>query len=470
MKILALFIDMLGGEYMNICDPSAKSNVFDDFLRNLGGKIYTNCYTPAPDTPRSSACMWTGVYPKENNCTHRVKWPQRDLNPNIDNIWNVLSDLKYTVNIFTTRGTSPLGLIPLYGTENIYNESIYQFMENAEVTDNSFNFIYLPDVHYILGETQYTGFEEATSFLTNMVRHLLEYYGGIDFFDYVLMFSDHGFQREKEEHSLSRTRTHTFIFEKNKGDEKLTFDSHLRSNLDVFPTLCDKLEYLIKNDIDGKPLSDPSGHEYILMEDMEGFSTNISQTIEHWGVVLKNGDMHWLEYDGNWSHSENAEIFNEEVFLDLIRKKMTDYDKNHALSRTAELYKEYINTFMIKERYSTGEKLWKQSYKYPSISELQNKKILLYGAGNVGKGYFRQIKEENCDIVGWIDLKYLELKSKVNEMICGIAGIYTLEYDYIVIAIASPSVAKPIIQMLQDLGINEKKIIWRTPKIIRAKE
>ena len=63
MRILALFLDMIGGEYINICNPEEKSTSFDKLIRDIGGKVYTNCYTPAPDTPRSSACMWTGVYP-----------------------------------------------------------------------------------------------------------------------------------------------------------------------------------------------------------------------------------------------------------------------------------------------------------------------------------------------------------------------------------------------------------------------
>lgn len=471
MRILALFLDMIGGEYINICNPEEKSTSFDKLIRDIGGKVYTNCYTPAPDTPRSSACMWTGVYPRENNCNIRVKWPKRDLNPDIDNIWKVLKDLNYRVNIFICPGTDTLGLMPLYGSEHIYRDSVYQFMENVEVSEDSFNFIYLPDVHYILGEKAYCDMKEAMDFVTDILRQILDYYGGADYFDYIMMFSDHGFQKEHEEHLLSKSRTHTFLFERNKGDKEIRYDVQLRSNMDIFPTLCEKIGYIIKNNIDGMSLSVAKGHEYLLMEDMEGFSTNISQTIEHWGIVLPNGDLHWLECDGYWTHSENADDFNEEYFVQLIEEKMTGYSENHKMYYTAALYKQYSNNFMITERYSTGEKFCKLSYRYPDISEMNNKKILLYGAGNVGKDYFQQFKESgNCYISGWVDRNYKELRISVNNMILGISSIQFLKYDCIVIAIANRNIAMSIRQLLQDLDVDEEKIIWRFPQIIRIKE
>ena len=56
MKILAIFVDMLGADYLNVANPNAAQTDIDRMLLDIGGTFYTNCYTPAPDTPRSFAC------------------------------------------------------------------------------------------------------------------------------------------------------------------------------------------------------------------------------------------------------------------------------------------------------------------------------------------------------------------------------------------------------------------------------
>lgn len=88
MKILMLFVDMLGADYLNIGNKRCRSGSMDRLLESLGGTFFERCYTPAPDTPRSSACMWSGVYPKENGCNNRLKYPGRYLQTKT-NLWKL---------------------------------------------------------------------------------------------------------------------------------------------------------------------------------------------------------------------------------------------------------------------------------------------------------------------------------------------------------------------------------------------
>lgn len=101
----------------------------------------------------------------------------------------------------------------------------------------------------------------------------------------------------------------------------------------------------------------------------------------------------------------------------------------------------------------------------PNLMGFENKKIVLYAAGRVGQDYYRQIKNTNIHIVAWVDKNY---KNCVNDE-CEIEAPEELsnkEFDYLLIAIESESVAQKVKQELEELGIPEAKIVWRKPYIL----
>ena len=74
MKILILFCDMLRANRLKTVNKDIFHwTVFDKWIQDFGGCTYSNCYTPAPDTPRSLACFYTGLYPKLNGCRSRIR-------------------------------------------------------------------------------------------------------------------------------------------------------------------------------------------------------------------------------------------------------------------------------------------------------------------------------------------------------------------------------------------------------------
>ncbi len=141
MKILVLFIDMLGGYYLNSINPDFPETKMDELIRSEGGTVYTQCYTPGPDTPRSCACMWTGVYPKENGCDNRLKWPAYFMDPQPENCWKILAEEKYTVNVYLRRASYDVGLIPYDDRIHFFHDSVFEFFDKAQITDKSFNML-----------------------------------------------------------------------------------------------------------------------------------------------------------------------------------------------------------------------------------------------------------------------------------------------------------------------------------------
>ena len=75
MKILTIFADMIRPNRLSTFNDCLKEDTpIDTKLKMLGGTVYTNCFTPGPDTPRSTATFLTGVDPYLNGCNTRLKW------------------------------------------------------------------------------------------------------------------------------------------------------------------------------------------------------------------------------------------------------------------------------------------------------------------------------------------------------------------------------------------------------------
>lgn len=102
------------------------------------------------------------------------------------------------------------------------------------------------------------------------------------------------------------------------------------------------------------------------------------------------------------------------------------------------------------------------NYIFPFQKIKKGENIVLYGAGNVGRCFYKQlITSGYADIILWIDQKYESMRAEgipVND----IREISKLEnISHIVIAIDNRKLAEDVSQELQrEYGISEKKIIW----------
>ena len=332
MKILTVFVDMISAEKLNLCNNKAERTALDDFMEEFGGTLYANCFTPAPDTPRSAGCMWTGLYPKENGCKYRTRYPMYYLNPEKENLWKTLKKLNYNIQIFMREPTFVTGVCADCVNECVYPDGndLEGFLDAVKLQDDAFIMIYLPDFHTYLDifEASKEGAKKGGAFVKSLLDKIFTKLNADDFDD-ILLFSDHGFRMagETHRHLLEEDRVQTFMLWRQKGQDVLSIDKRLRSNLDVFPTICEMLNYTPANEMDGKSLSG-EGHEYILLEDHRNFSVELGQTIERWGVLWK-GHIYWLDcvgWDMYGAPEEND--FDRDRFERIIDEKMTDYRKN----------------------------------------------------------------------------------------------------------------------------------------------
>jgi len=89
-------------------------------------------------------------------------------------------------------------------------------------------------------------------------------------------------------------------------------------------------------------------------------------------------------------------------------------------------------------------------------------RIVLYGAGEMGKDYYRQITDTGfCEIVLWVDNDYLSFND-TGLFIRSPDDINNEIFDYVLIAILDNRVASEIKQLLiNSYGVPENKLVWQ---------
>ena len=103
-----------------------------------------------------------------------------------------------------------------------------------------------------------------------------------------------------------------------------------------------------------------------------------------------------------------------------------------------------------------------EQYLFPHEKIKDGSRVFLYGAGNVGQAYYRQIvKDRSVKLVAWVDNSYENFKEKEYE--CEITSPNEIEkvfFDFAVIAIWTDDIAMSVKIWMIEKGIPESKIIW----------
>ena len=131
-------------------------------------------------------------------------------------------------------------------------------------------------------------------------------------------------------------------------------------------------------------------------------------------------------------------------------------DKKYDLKRQIEYF--FIEAVKLKKiEYNDNRDFYYFIFPFEQVAVA--KKIVLYGAGRVGKDYYHQISSINyCEEVLWVDknAKYMN-DVRIRE----VSEIDIQKYDYIVIAINDYKVCESIKKQFIKQGIEKEKIIYR---------
>lgn len=112
----------------------------------------------------------------------------------------------------------------------------------------------------------------------------------------------------------------------------------------------------------------------------------------------------------------------------------------------------------------------RMAYPFPTHFIQKGSKIVLYGAGNVGQEYYRQLKISGyAEVVAWVDSDAADISNALS-LKKGILSlpdvIHSIKYDYVVIAIMSHKSAFYIHEFLiNQCGVKKKDIVWSGKEI-----
>jgi len=300
VRILTIFIDMIRANRLSLFNDKIKEDTpLDKIFKELGGTIYNNCFTPAPDTSRSMACFYTGQKPFKNGCNSRLKWPRFFLNNNLLTIFDLFIEKGYKINCFSNPNERETGLFPEKITDmDIHNKdfNLNKYLNSIKLEKDHFLFISLPDFHWSFDDNGYSEFGERKAYkdVSKSFSIIFENFNKDDF-DHIFIFSDHGFKFmseviyqkifNKKYLLLNEDRTNIIMLHRERNNNKIIYNNKLCSIEDMLATFGDILNINISN---GISLFSDSERDYILAEDHYNFSISVNQNIEIWALLTKD--------------------------------------------------------------------------------------------------------------------------------------------------------------------------------------
>ena len=297
MRVLTIFIDMIRANRLSTFNEKIKVHTpLDKVFKELGGTIYTNCFSEGPDTPRGISSYFTGVEPWSNGCNTRLKWPGVFLRNDLKTIFELFNDKNYKINLFASINEQTIGFFPQYVKEskNIkinQDNNLDNFLKNIKLENNHFIFIGLPDYHWAFDDFGYTKKGEKKSYeITKKSFDMIFDKFDKDEFDHIFIFSDHGFKFNYEmkkypkQFLLNDDRTNIIMLHRKKYKNKLVINNKLCSLSDMYATYQDILNLQVNQ---GVSLLSDNEREYVLAEDHINFTPSVNQNIELWSLINK---------------------------------------------------------------------------------------------------------------------------------------------------------------------------------------
>lgn len=157
-----------------------------------------------------------------------------------------------------------------------------------------------------------------------------------------------------------------------------------------------------------------------------------------------------------------------------VKNLINEYGLYNALCNLLKEYDIYIdiedimNSFLKHNIWNCMSQISKYDFQimkfyYPDAEGLQGKKVVIYGAGAVGRDYYAQMSRyPNVDIVAWVDA-YKEKDCYEFIQLTAIDKLWKLNFDVLVLAMKDQKEACRIKKDLVEQFIDERKIIWKKP-------
>lgn len=125
---------------------------------------------------------------------------------------------------------------------------------------------------------------------------------------------------------------------------------------------------------------------------------------------------------------------------------------------------DWLNAKLINDIQMVNPCLYIEKYNYPHMEHLRGKRILLYGAGVVGKNYYSQLSRfADVIIAAWADANAADYKYEFADVIFP-PQISEYTFDVILIAVKEKKLAERIKLCLNEMGYTHNQLLWEAPR------
>lgn len=181
-------------------------------------------------------------------------------------------------------------------------------------------------------------------------------------------------------------------------------------------------------------------------------------------IILNQAWYHYRVNENSMTHIYTENSFrNINVLKNELEKVFTELGVYEEMVRQLE---QYIQLFLV----PAFEKIYKMKFQqlqyfFPYEEIPKGSRIIIYGAGTVGKSYRNCIYNSNyVNLIAWIDKSYYKFNKQGYMDVDDPQKIININFEYILIAIDNEKIALDIKNWLLDIGIDEGKIIWVKPR------
>lgn len=184
-------------------------------------------------------------------------------------------------------------------------------------------------------------------------------------------------------------------------------------------------------------------------------------------VFINSCQYFYLIHQGSLCTSSDEQFFVKlTFFFQYVRKLFEKHKEKKYLLEQLDKYMIRSTIYGLNKKIGLFQSDLISQYYCPEEKLPNGKDVILYGAGNVGKDFYKQlIKNVNLNIVAWVDLNYERYKQE-NLNVVSVDTIEKINYNYIILAVLRENIAENIKETLKKYEVDESKIYWIKPKTL----
>lgn len=160
--------------------------------------------------------------------------------------------------------------------------------------------------------------------------------------------------------------------------------------------------------------------------------------------------------------NEPVEAFYHGSSLPYSELRCSPKDKKRIAFYTANHDKLYGKMMRLPKWIRGGFRTQTSDYVLPAASVRKGDRVVLYGAGNVGQSFYKQLRKTGCKVVLWADRWYADYRKR-GFPVSDPDRIRDAKFDYVLIAVLDRAVAEDINKAIIGLDVSAEKIVWIKP-------